>query len=63
MTTRKITEAEWSKVFHLRCRSKRGEDLSDDHRDLLERAFASDETRYAKMSERVLVATKPFGGR
>lgn len=56
-----LTESEWTKVFALRCRSKRGEHLSDEDRSLVDAAFASDEKRYAEMEPDVFDATVPFG--
>lgn len=61
MTRRKLTEAEWGRVFDVRCRSKRGEALSDDDRALIGAAFASDKGRYAAMNGDVFDATVPAG--
>jgi hypothetical protein len=58
---RKLTEAEWADVFKARCRSKRGERLSDEERALVDAAFESDEERYAAMEPDVFDATVPFG--
>lgn len=57
----KLTEAEWSKVFELRCKGKRGEHLSDDERSLVDRAYREDPDRYAALGPKVFEATKPFG--
>ena len=58
---RRLTEVEWSKVFHLRCQSKRGKGLTDDEQALLAAAFQSDEQRYAALDADVFDATVPFG--
>lgn len=57
----KLTEAEWSEVFRLRCRSKRGESLSPEERKLIERAWKTDRKRYGSMDADVFNATVPFG--
>lgn len=57
----KLTEAQWSEVFHLRCRSKRGETLTADELALAERAWKEDRKRYAVMDGDVFEATVPFG--
>lgn len=54
-------EVDWDKVFELRCRSKRGESLSEEQRALVERAWRTDPKRYNAMEEDVFVATAPFG--
>ncbi len=56
-----LTESEWSKVFDLRCRSKRGERISEDEQALCSRAFNEDGKRYAAMNDRIFQATKPVG--
>jgi hypothetical protein len=61
MKKRVLTEAEWSKVFTARCRSKRGEHLSDDDRSLVEVAYTSDPKRYKAMEPDVFDATVPCG--
>ncbi len=61
MKKRTLTEAEWRDVFKARCRSKRGERLTEEERTLTEAAFASDEKRYAAMEPDVFDATVPFG--
>jgi hypothetical protein len=58
---RRLTAREWSDVFKARCRSKRGEQLSDEERKLVNAAFASDEKRYGEMELDVFDATVPFG--
>jgi hypothetical protein len=60
-TKRKLTEAEWSRVFDIRCKTKRGERVSDDDMTLVMQAFAEDAKRYENLSSRVYEATKPFG--
>lgn len=56
-----LSESEWRDVFRARCRSKRGERLTDEERAIVEAAFASDEKRYAEMELDVFDATVPFG--
>ena len=58
---KKLTEAQWREVFRLRCKSKRGDELSKDERALLDAAFAQDEERYDALSPAVFNATVPFG--
>jgi hypothetical protein len=58
-----LTEADWLRVFEIRCRSKRGYDLTDQDRELIARAFELDGDRYAAMNHDVFVATAPFGSR
>lgn len=58
---RELDAAEWSRVFELRCRSKRGEHLSPEDLALCKSAFISDPERYSTMTEQVFNATKPFG--
>jgi len=61
MKKRTLTEADWRDVFTARCRSKRGERLSDAERALLDAAFASDRNRYVEVELDVFDATVPFG--
>jgi hypothetical protein len=58
---RTLTEAEWSRVFTARCKSKRGEQLSDEERALVDAAFISDRKRYAALEPDVFDATVPAG--
>lgn len=58
---RKLTEEEWRQVFETRCRSKRGQRLSDEEQSLVGAAFVSDEKRYGEMDADVFDATVPFG--
>jgi hypothetical protein len=58
---KKLTETEWAKVFEARCRSKRGERLTDEERALVDRAFDTDQKRYGAMEPDVFDATVPFG--
>lgn len=51
----------WSKVFDLRCRSKRGEHLPEDAGAIFEAAIAHDPKRYSAMEKDVFNATVPFG--
>lgn len=55
-----LTEAEWVEVFKARCRSKRGERLTNKERDLVEAAFRSDE-KNGEMELDVFDTTVPFG--
>jgi hypothetical protein len=55
-TKRVLTEAEWSKVFDARCRSKRGEALTDEQRALVDAAYDSDPKRYVSLEPRVFNA-------
>lgn len=56
-----LTEEEWRRVFRARCQSKQGQRVSDEDRALLDRAFNTDEERYAAMTGDVFDATVPFG--
>jgi len=58
---RTLTELEWSRVFTARCKSKRGEQLSDKDRVLVDAAFESDRERYGTLEPDVFDATVPFG--
>lgn len=58
---KKLTEAEWNKVFHLRCRSKEGRELSKEDRALVDAAWRENPERYANMDADVFDATVPFG--
>ncbi len=57
----KLTEADWDRVFDVRCRSKRGLQLTGVELDLVQRAFNEDPDRYSALSSRVFEATKPAG--
>lgn len=59
----KLSEAEWQRVFEIRCKGKRGERLSQDEERLAKRAFMEDQKRYAELSPAVFEATKPAGAR
>lgn len=56
-----MTEADWSKVFTVRCKSKRGTTLTKEEQALVERAFRSDPKRYRGMEARVFNETVPVG--
>lgn len=56
-----LSESEWSLVFKLRCRSKRGELLSSDEHKLIERAHIESPDRYGSMDMDVFKETAPFG--
>jgi hypothetical protein len=43
---RVLTELEWERVHELRCRSKRGQPLTDEEQALVTAAHASDGRRY-----------------
>ena len=58
---RKLTGSEWREVFQLRCKSKRGEELSREERALVDAAYREDEKRYGAMEDDVFNATVPFG--
>ena len=56
-----LTEAEWSKVFDIKCRSKSGHAVTDEERALTNRAFETDPDRFSAMEPAVFNATVPFG--
>lgn len=56
-----LTDTEWSQIFELRCRAKRGERLQREEQRLVEKAFKENPTRYAAMNDGIFEATKPFG--
>lgn len=60
---RRLTEDDWRKVFEYRCRSKRGQLLSDEERALVDAAYTQNRKRYAAMEPDVFDATVPFGSR
>lgn len=60
---KKLTEAEWSVVFKLRCRSKRGEPITVEERRLVDAAYVDDRARYSTMDADVFDATVPFGSK
>lgn len=53
----------WDRVFDVRCKSKRGERLTEAELELVKRAHAEDRARYAALDDRVFEATKPFGAK
>lgn len=61
MPDAKLSEEQWSEVFRIRCRSKRGERISSAELRLCERAMRSDEVRYEAEGADVFDATVPFG--
>lgn len=54
MTDTLLTEADWSRVFHVRCKNQRGEKLSRGELDLCRRAVAQDRGRFRDMNEAVV---------
>jgi hypothetical protein len=58
---RVLTEAEWEKVFLLRCKIKRGETVVGEDWDLVKAAFDSDRKRYSALGADVFNATVPVG--
>ncbi len=63
MKKRKPESVDWEKVFKLRCRSKRGCDLTVEEMLYCHAAIEEDMKRYASMDKDVWNATAPFGGR
>lgn len=55
------TEYDWSRVFDVRCRTKRGKEVTADEHDLCYRAYKEDPGRYGVLDRKVFEATKPFG--
>jgi hypothetical protein len=58
---RVLTAHEWDKVFQARCKSKRGLQLTEAERQLVEAAYVSDRKRYAALEPQVFNATVPCG--
>lgn len=58
---RKLSDAEWIKVFAARCQTKQGRTISQEEHDLVEAAYKSDPRRYGEMDKEVFNATVPFG--
>lgn len=56
-----LTESDWDRVFKLRCRSKRGEYISPEDFEFMQRAWKSDKKRYGELDAKVFEATKPYG--
>lgn len=56
-----LNEADWARVFLLRCRSKQGHTLSDAEQALVRRAWHEDKQRYAAEANDVFQTTAPFG--
>lgn len=56
-----LTVAEWREVFRVRCKSRRGDGMTEDERRLIGRAFAEDPRRYAGLDADVFDATVPAG--
>lgn len=61
--SKKLTEAEWRRVFDLRCRCKRGEHVAPEDMKLIRRAYAEDPARYTALEADVFEATRPFGSK
>lgn len=60
---KKLTEREWERVFDIRCKSKRGERVSEEDMKFVERAWLEDPDRYGALNAKVFEATKPLGSR
>jgi hypothetical protein len=58
---KKLTEAEWAKVFAARCKSKQGQAVTPEERKLLDAAYETDPKRYGALDADVFDATVPFG--
>ncbi len=58
---KRLTEDEWREVFRLRCKSKRGDTLSQQELARVTRAYHEDPVRYAAEDDDVFNATVPFG--
>lgn len=57
-----LSEVEWSALFELRCKAKRGLlSPGDEAHKLFERAFRTDGIRYAAMNRKIHEVTAPFG--
>ena len=56
-----LTEQEWRDVFKAKCKSKQGQLLSPEERDVVDRAFKENQKRYSAMEHDVFEATMPFG--
>jgi hypothetical protein len=54
---KKLTNNDWVLVFKLRCKSKKGESLTDKEQKLINKAFEEDGDRYIKMDKDVCVAS------
>jgi hypothetical protein len=58
---KKLSEADWARVFGARCQTKQGRQVSADERTLIDAAYKSDRKRYAAMEKDIFNATVPFG--
>jgi len=56
-----LDEAEWAEVFKIRCRTRRGQPISEDGHRLVLAAFNDNRKRYAAMDRAVFEETRPFG--
>ena len=56
-----LTEAEWSRVFRIRCASKQGQRVTEEEHALINRAYAENSKRYGGMDADVFDATVPAG--
>lgn len=56
-----LTEADWRRVFKLRCETKQGHAITDDDLRLVERAHRENPERYRATEGDVFNATVPFG--
>lgn len=58
---KQLTDEDWSKVYEIRLRSKRGQPVSPTELALCMSAMKQDRERYKKLSDDVFDATVPFG--
>ncbi len=57
----KLTDEDWGRVYKIRIRSKRGEQIPPEELELCMAAMKEDRRRYKKLSDDVFDATVPFG--
>jgi len=56
----KLTDLEWERVFNIRCRSKRGEGLSETEQAFVAAAYKDDHERYVGLNEKINKVTRPW---
>lgn len=61
MAKRKKAPIDWTRVMQIRCKSKRGEAMTDEERDIIDLALNDDPGRYSEMTKEVIARTLPFG--